>query len=228
MKCSRCSFDSSSARLGLALTQAAAGLEERLGIFDRWFGKGDPTRKWVANRGLALDFDFGTHALCGVPLGAPLEQLAKLGPAENSRAAQHGDLCYYSKGFEVGTEEGVIKRYALIWRDSQQEGYQPFAGACRDKGRPLLLNAQTTEREINAYFGAPYWRHREEAEEDEEIEASDLSETTLFYELGDVERMVSLTHDGRLLEIEVIMPPSLADEARRKFYGITKAWPPPR
>lgn len=197
-----------------------------MSLFARWFGKGDPTRKWVADWGLALDFDFGTHALCGVPLGAPLEQLAKLGPAENSRSAQHGVLCYYSKGFEIGAKAGRINRYALVWQDSAGEGYQPFAGALRDKGRPLMLHPGTTEREIKAYFGAPYWRQHDEPDEADELDESEPSETTLFYEIGDVERLISFAPDGRLIEIEIVTPPSLAEESRRRLYGITKAWPP--
>ena len=196
-----------------------------MSIFARLFGGGDPTQKWVANWGLGLDFDFETHALCGVRLGEPLERLSRLGPAEDSRAARDGSFLYYSKGLEVGVEGGRINRYALFWRDFHGEGYQPFAGTCRDKGRPLMLSPNTTEREIKALFGEPYWRHTDEPDEEEPAE-NDPSETSLFYEFGDTERIVTLTPDGRLMEIEIITPPTLANEGYRKMYDVTKAWPP--
>ena len=122
----------------------------------------NPTAHWRAEPGLRPEFDFGRHALCGVKIGDPVEWLAKLGPAEDPRAARReGRYCYYSKGLEIGANDGRVISYLLVWGGSADPRYRPFAGACTYRGRSLPLSAQTGEREIVGYFGDPYWRGEE-------------------------------------------------------------------
>ena len=189
-----------------------------MGFLAKFFGRGDPTRKWVALAGLNLHFDFSQHALCGVQVGEDLDLLQRLGPAEDGRAARLGSYRYYSKGFEVCSDGNVVESYVLVWRDDLAEGYKPFVGDCKLGGTDISLSAETTEEDIVEIFGSPYWR------------SQDADEVLLFYEggyeHGEMEWQVELTPQGKLKRMTILSPPLLASEEQRRRYEVTKPWPP--
>lgn len=185
-----------------------------MGFFGFLFGSSDPTSTWVEDEDLELEFDFTTHALCGVRLGEPIDRLSRLGPVEDPRAVDQGELCYYSKGLLVEVTEGRISGFLLFWADEQLDQFEPFAGRCVHHGRVLMLNDETDEGEILSLWGKPYWR--------DESEDGFL----LFYEHDDVEWQVELSTEGQLNMIAVQSPPLLADPQQRQAYRVTNTWPP--
>ncbi|MBI3098460.1 MAG: hypothetical protein HYY93_09505 [Planctomycetes bacterium] len=185
-----------------------------MGVIDRIFAGSDPSRDWVADPLVPLEFDFSLHALCGVRVGNPFSLLSILGPAEDRKAAGKGLLRYFSRGVEVEVGEGRVRSIRLVWVDEFEEGFNPFPGACRLNGQTIPLGAGTREEEVLALFGEPWWH-----DEDED-------EVILFYEFSHIEWEIELRREGTLKSILVLTPPLLADEAQRKAYGVTRAWPP--
>lgn len=185
-----------------------------MGIIDRLFYGSDPSRDWVADPLVPLEFDFSLHALCGVRIGNPFLSLTILGPAEDRKAAGKGLLRYFSRGVEVEVGEGRVRSIRLVWEDEFDEGFRPYPGACRFGAEPVPLSAATREEEIVACFGPPFWR-----DEDED-------EIILFYEFSHIEWEIEFRPGGTLKSILVLTPPLLAGEEQRKAYGVTKPWPP--
>ena len=180
---------------------------------DRVYGDKDPTRLWDA--GLApppVDVNLDRHALCGVGIGEPVDRLAsRLGRAEDiPSAARGGSLKYPSKGLYLSAAEGKLDTFVLAWGDPQAG---TFRGTCTYRGRPVNLSGESTESNVVAALGEPYWA------------ANDGPERVLFYEHGPVEWQVVLNPAGRLTSLEVTDTPELADESSREYYGVTKPWP---
>lgn len=181
-------------------------------------GRKDVTARWTRAANLRLSLDFASGALCGVALGERLERLAFLGPADGGRGPD-ADLVYRELGLAVGVQRGRIASYDLWWRDSLEQGFQPYAGTVLRDGRPLALGTATTEAGLVLALGEPYWRDHDE------------EETILFYELKDwrgdfTERQIELDAEGRLTALLVVAQPLLADEAQRRGYGVDRGWPP--
>lgn len=181
-----------------------------MGFLQRRGGGPDLTQGWRGDPALSLVFDFDRHALCGVSLHGPVDELSKLGPCE----VQRGGACtWFGRGLRIDAENGRVTDYLLVWNDLIERKYAPFAGRCIVGGRPAALGASTSEADITKLFGPPWWR---DADDDEIL---------LFYELGPVERQVELTGEGRLAAILVTSKPLLADAAQRQAYGVTRPWP---
>ncbi len=87
-----------------------------------------------------------------------------------------------------------------------------FSGWFRYRGRRLDLSEETTERELIAFFGSPYWRDQDE------------DEVIPFYEFGECEWQIEMSLKD-WLSVFVIAPPILADPQQRAAYGVTKPWP---
>jgi hypothetical protein len=109
-------------------------------------------------------------------------------------------------GLELGTGEAGLD-YIVV-------DVARFPGRFKLDGRAIDLGLQTTESEIRALLGEPWWR-----DEDED-------EVILFYEDGRVERQFELTKSGTLTVITLMLSPLMADREQRKAYGVTKPWPP--
>jgi hypothetical protein len=154
-------------------------------------GKKDITRDWKRSPGLMVAYDFDRHALCGVRLGASLDDLQKLGPSENRRVAKNGYLNYAGRGFEVGIEEerfgwiGLVFEPLFYWGNHQPDG-NPFTGPCVIDGRPRQFSCATTESEIVEAFGPPASR---DAEPDDIV---------LGYSRGGYDYEIELTGQGKL------------------------------
>ena len=179
-------------------------------LFYRKSAKVDPTRHWVGDIRFHLEVDLSTHSLNGVRIGGLFEGLERLGPAEDRTAAEEGILLYYSRGMEIGLEEGRMSSLRLVW--VKDEGFHPFGGTVKWQGTVLSLGPMTTEEQLLSLFGEPYWR-----DEDEQ-------EILLFYEFGKVEWQIELTPSGTLTQWTLCAPPLMADATQREAYGVTKPW----
>lgn len=176
----------------------------------------DPTRFWQRRNDVHLVARLGENALASARIGDPLECCAFLGPVEDVRALrQHHALRYLSLGLDIGVDETTrrLTDFRLVWDDYLDEGFTPFAGEVAWRDAAHRLSARTTQAELVAWLGDPYWT------------AADADETILFYEHGPIEWEIELTPDGTLKQW-LVVPPLLADAAQRQAYGITKPWPP--
>lgn len=153
---------------------------------------------------IELEIDLGWFQLDGVSLG---EVPSSILPDKVINSPS-GVFEPVGQGIEIGTEQGVFD-YAFIT-------VADFTGTLLRNGRPLTLLPQMTERDILTIFGEPYWTDRSE------------SETLLFYEYlqGQVELQFEFP-DGLGLSAVTLMRNGVLSEAeQRKFYGVTKPWPP--
>jgi hypothetical protein len=189
-----------------------------VGLLDRLTRKTDRTAGWVRDPALRLTLDLARGTLCGVALGEPVERLASLGPTGRN-AEKDGDLQYQALGLIVGVSEEAIDSFIVYWRDYLGQGFEPYAGTVLSAGQVVLLGPRTTEAELVAVFGRPYFRDQDE------------DETLLFYEIQDrwgrlTERQVELDEKGALRSIIFSAEPMLADERQRKAFGVDEPWPP--
>jgi len=115
------------------------------------------------------------------------------------------------QGWELGLEDGLLDYVHLTLVE--------YAGAFHMNGQPLALTTATTENEILACFGEPYWRDRDGD-----------GEVILFYiyQRGGVELQFEFPDGNGLGFITLACNGVLADEAQRKAYGVDKPWPPER
>lgn len=119
--------------------------------------RADPTRHWVAQPHLPLQFDFDVFELCGVGLGDRVEALCFLGPAEDSRWARRGRLRYFSRGVEIDVADELICGYVLHWSWPNEYGaaFDAFAGSCTHRGQPCRLHRETNFLDFIAEFDEP-------------------------------------------------------------------------
>ena len=111
-------------------------------------------------------------------------------------------------GVELGTARDVL--------DSVFVTLKSFSGKFTKAGKAIDLNARTTEAQILALFGEPYWTDRSDGE------------VIMFYEYerGTTELQFEFT-DGRALSfITLSRNGVLSTEEQRKHYKVTKPWPP--
>ena len=111
-------------------------------------------------------------------------------------------------GVELGTAREVL--------DSVFVTLKSFSGKFTKAGKAIDLNARTTEAQILALFGEPYWTDRSDGE------------VIMFYEYerGTTELQFEFT-DGRALSfITLSRNGVLSTEEQRKHYKVTKPWPP--
>lgn len=188
-----------------------------LGVFEWIRGQKHPSMLWLSEPGLDIHLDLDRHALCRCRIGDPIEWLSGLGPPEDSAALREQRYCYYSRGIEIGEEDGKVANFAVFWIDYQQAGFQPFDGAATYRGKTVLLGSRTTEKEFTTLFGLPYWQDQ------------DQDETILFHEFReDIEWQVEFTLQGSLKAMRVVWPALMAEAEQRERYGVNRRWPPRR
>lgn len=180
-------------------------------------GRKHPSAAWQVQLGLEIQLDLDRHALCRCRIGDPMEWLSGLGPPEDSKALKENRYCYYSKGIEIGEDEGAVADFAVFWSDYLQAGFQPFNGRVTYRGKTVSLDSRTTEREFREMFSIPYWRDQ------------DQDEIILFYEFRDgIEWQVEFTLAESLKAMRVVSPALMADARQREMYGVSAPWPPRR
>lgn len=167
-------------------------------LFGKLFRKDYPSSEWRRSESLALDVDLDRGALCAVPLGRNIEQLAFLGRAEDPEGARKGTLRYLSLGLEIQAVEATIGEITLILADSLGDGYQPFSGTVTRSGRKHRLTPETTEDEAVRLFGSP--TRRDEVRDED---SGDLEELTLSYSSGETTWELVLGERGTLEEVRI-------------------------
>ena len=134
----------------------------------------------------------------------------------------------HSQGIEVGvegTEQGERVCYVLLrwddpslkFHDPKAAGHQPFSGTLLLGKRPVTFSKSSTEADVSAFLGEPYWRDADE------------TETLVFYELSaNVELQVEFgPGDGGTLRVLMATnDPLLAKAEQRMHFKVTKPWPP--
>jgi hypothetical protein len=187
-----------------------------MGLWNKLFGRPDPSDSWQAVPDFTLVLDMTRHALCDVRLGDPVGWFAKLGPPEDKNALREGCYRYLSKGIEIGADAGTVTDFTIVCApDPFRPGFEPFQGAVIYAARQVSLGPSTSEANFNQTFGEPYWRD----EDDTEI--------ILFYEFRyDIEWQVEFTLQRSLKSLLIMTPPLLKDEEQRSSYRVTRAWPP--
>ena len=111
-------------------------------------------------------------------------------------------------GVEISTARDAL--------DSVFVTLKSFSGKFTKSGNAIDLNAKTTEAQILALFGEPYWTDRSD------------SEVIMFYEYqrGTIELQFEFT-DGRALSfITLCQNGVLSTEEQRKNYKVKNPWPP--
>jgi len=159
---------------------------------------------------LALD----RHSLGEVRVGDPVASLRRFGAVEDAAAVEAGDFCLKSLGIWFSTKDGAVDGFGVFWRDTDRQGFLPFAGWIHFAENRFALDAETTEAAFVERFGVPYWRDR------------DRRETLLFYEFGEIEWQVEFNRKGQLCSLWVMSPPLFADPKQREMYEVTRTWPP--
>jgi hypothetical protein len=153
-------------------------------------------------RPLTIDlatFSCGQSRL-GVALSANDWFYSALGPKDTVVDARNG--------VELGTARDVLD-YVFVTLKS-------FSGKFTKSGNAIDLNTKTTEAQILALFGEPYWTDRSDGE------------VIMFYEYqrGTIELQFEFA-DGRALSfITLSQNGVLATEEQRKSYKVNKPWPP--
>lgn len=169
---------------------------------------------WQRNSAKPLEVDLQKLTLGRVPLGGDLRGLSFLGPAENAEGAPEGDLGYDSRGLYLQMSDGRLTGFSL-----DVSVFLESAGAAiHAAGLGAKLRPDTSEAELVAVLGAPFWRTQDE------------DAVILFFERFDGERWVELEIEfdraGRLLLIDVRDTPVLAKDSVRNRHGVTASWPP--
>jgi hypothetical protein len=168
----------------------------------------NPTRTWREDLSKSLLLDLDTHRFCGVGIGEPAQTLSFLGPATRWSYL----LEFPNHGLAIQGDSSITElNYYFGHREERSGG--TFRGGIRHRGEALTLSATTTEEELLALFGQPYWRD------------ADDDETILFYEFPEREWQVEFGTDGRL-KCFVLGLPILTDPVQREAYGVSKTWPP--
>lgn len=165
------------------------------------FGRKYLSSDWRRGGDLQLEVNFDRSSLNGVRVGDAIGDLSGLGPAEDAGAARDGVLRYFSRGLELRASEGRLEEITLIWVDTLKDGYSPFSGVCRWKGRTLTFGPATVERDITFALGNA--RGRRETRDEE---SGTPEEVVLTYSASDIEWEVTLGQRGTLLEIRLGRP----------------------
>ena len=189
-----------------------------MGIFDRLFGKPDPTEEWGEPQRLDLVLDLDKHALAGIHPGDSIDRVAKFGRPENPNPTKDWQYDYYSRGisFSQYSDDRAVYEIHVIFDGTthRPEGFANYVGTCIHGGKSLRLTSAYTLAEFVERFGNEYWRD------------VDDDETLLFYELGRIEWQVEFDERGQLRALSLVSPPILDDEEQRSSYGVDKPWPP--
>ncbi len=188
-----------------------------MSLFEKIMGRKHASATWQSEPGLEMELDLERHSFCSRRLGDPIEWLSGLGPPEDSEALREQCFRYYSRGIEIGEDNGKISDFTAYWIDYLQLGFQPFNGSVTYRCKTVHLDSRTTEGDFVKVFGAPYWRDQ------------DQDETILFYEFrDDIEWQVEFTLESGLKAIRVVRPALMADPEQREHFGVSLPWPPRR
>ena len=188
-----------------------------MGLFDKLFGGGDPSAKWVRDSALKVEVDLGTGSLCGVRLGLRPDALSRLGPPESKSATEEGTFAWLDLGVQADAQKGLLTSYTIGFR-LEGEGFSPFGGSILLDGKPIGLGGASRPEDVLGLLGEPWHRYA-----DPEDPEGDVS---WFYERRGLEWEVEMLASGLLSAIVLHAPPSLADPEARQLLRVEKPWPP--
>jgi len=188
-----------------------------MGLFERLFGGGDPSAKWVRDPGLSLEVDLNAGALCGVRLGLRPDALAKLGAPSNKSATLEGLFSWAPLGLQAAAVKGVLTSYTLAF-NLEDEGLAPFSGTILLDGKRVDLTRDSRAEDVTRLLGEPWHRYADPEDPDSTLD--------WFYELRGLEWAVEILPTGVLGSIELHSPPSLARPEARQLLRVEKPWPP--
>lgn len=158
--------------------------------------------------------DLDRSALCGVPLGSPIERLGFLGPADETR--RRGDsmdfygLSYAKLGLAVYVENGRFEEFTVMVDPPPGAVYR---GQWTWRGSPVPITAETSPEDLRQILGDPW------------AEAIDSLNVVWFYERPESEWQFRWNGDDKLNSVEINTMRELADVESRKYYGVTRPWP---
>lgn len=133
----------------------------------QWLAQ-NPTVTWGRGDGRELHLDLDRATLCGVPLGAPLEDLSFLGRGQPTRF--EGWWSWPQLGLIVICYEGLESFAAILDVAGQPVTRRPFPGRITHHGQRLARFPTWTPPDVLQTFGPPI--HREDDED----------ETVLYFE----------------------------------------------
>ncbi len=112
------------------------------------------------------------------------------------------------KGVEFSTSRDSL--------DSVFVTLKNFSGKFTKSGNALDLNTESTEAQVLALFGEPYWTDRSDGE------------VIMFYEYqhGAIELQFEFTDGRNLSFVTLCRNGVLSTEEQRKLYKVNKPWPP--
>lgn len=163
-----------------------------MGFFKKLFGiqTANPTEKFPKRLiPPQMIWDTDAHSLAGIPLSAPYEALAPLGPCDHFKVLnEHYHVVgYHALGLEIEVAAGQVRCFNLMVSDAPASPLGAYSAA-----RPVIAPAhkaivpETTPTELDALLGPG-----EKSFEDEE-------ETIYLHREGPVQIEASYTPDGRL------------------------------
>ena len=164
-----------------------------MGIFQRLFGQqaANPTLRFPPRRlSFCLTWDSHTHRLNGIPLGAPLEDLAPLGPCDEFKAVnEHFSVfTYLSLGLEVSMGFNGLS-YIEFFLENDNPDDVPAGMRC---ARPFIepggveLTPETSPHDLTEYFGEP------------EAGSQSDAEIVVLYRSRSILYELCVSHSGRL------------------------------
>lgn len=185
----------------------------------RRIARADVSSDWRRKDSRQLEVNLERLSLSGTRLGGDIHGLSFLGPAEENEDAPEGFLHYTSRKLTLVTSEERLTGFSLLVAPASEPGTQAILRLGGEGSKQL--HRDSTEQDIVAAFGAPYWRRCDPYHE---------GEVTLYFERFQGDQWVELQFEfdaaGRLEHCEVITPPSLADPQEREDMGVTASWPP--
>ena len=186
-------------------------------MFRSLFGRPNPTRTWPPHTGQLLTCDLDAGSLNGGALGQRLDCVSFLGPDEDRQSSRTGEFyChYYSLGLcvECHGPEYVLTGYEIVFRDPEEQKYQPFQGRIIRNGDTLELAATTLDTCADV-LGEYFWLDHDD------------DESIIFYEFTGREWQLVFDKASLLKRLIVTSQPLLADEEQREAYNVTRSWPP--
>ncbi|MDQ3439863.1 MAG: hypothetical protein M3478_05885 [Planctomycetota bacterium] len=182
-----------------------------MGLLDVLLNRKNPTYDWVFDPHLELVVDLDDSSFCGGSVGAPLGDLAALGPADDRRSST-GTLTWNRRGFYLIRDADHPDR---------MQGFvlhtvAPFSFRWRVGGRDVDIRMESTPNDVRRILGGAF----------HEFHDGTTDEIVWFYETPQAEWQFGWGH-GVLLTVEVSAWRELATAHARESYGCTKSPPYP-
>lgn len=157
-------------------------------------GPPNPTRNWARDSSRSLELNLDSASLSGVTLGSPFASLEFLGQAKRSKSDP--ELWEFSPlGVAVEVQNNRIVAFFVVPIPDEHFAVEPYAGSVTVGGGRVSMDRISREKDVTTVFGEPTRRDAD----DEEI--------VFFYDMGQAERQIELTPQGRIKTIAIFSYP---------------------